>query len=41
MLQATTDHGLIILTAREDRSELLAQMTAVARPNTMLVTAGP
>lgn len=41
MLQATTDHGLMILTARDDISELDAHSRAVARPKTTLVTAGP
>jgi hypothetical protein len=31
----------MILTAREDSSPLVAKNTAVARPNTMLVTARP
>ena len=35
---ATADHEPMTFTAREDSSELLAKKTAVARPNTMLIT---
>jgi hypothetical protein len=38
MAHATADQEPITFTARDESSELLAKKTAVASPNTMLIT---
>ena len=40
MVQAATDQGPMMRTAREENRELLAKQTAVPRPKMMLITAG-
>ena len=40
MIHATTDHGLMILTTREDTSEFDANISAAPSPQTILITLG-